>query len=123
MKIVKEGTVVKVEKGRPPRVHIRFDDGTVGVYLTSPAVQWKVGARVPIQLETTARPVAKQGRPLILTDDVIRKAIKRLGSGVTQAEAARELGVTPNALRAWAARKNLHSWDEVKRLVGVTRAA
>jgi hypothetical protein len=115
MNTVKEGTVVKVEKGRPARVHILFDgDAEPTVYQTSPAAQWIVGARVPIQIKITANPVAnrKRGPSPILNEAAIRQAIKKLGKSATARAVAEELGVSERTLERWRAKQGF-TWREV----------
>jgi hypothetical protein len=56
--------------------------------------------------------VETRGRPKIIENDLIQ-AIGRLGRQANQMAVAKELGVTPQALRAWAKRSNLQNWKQV----------
>ena len=58
------------------------------------------------ELETRGAPKIKEVE--------LAGAIRRLGTKATQAAAAKEIGVSPQALRQWAARKGIHTWGEVK---------
>jgi hypothetical protein len=54
-----------------------------------------------------------RGAPKIKEVELVG-AIRRLGTKATQAATAKEIGVSPQALRQWAARKGIHAWGEVK---------
>ncbi len=54
-----------------------------------------------------------RGAPKIKEVELVG-AIRRLGTKATQAATAKEIGVSPQALRQWAARKGIHTWGEVK---------
>jgi hypothetical protein len=108
MKIVKEGTVVKVEKGRPPRVHVLFDgDEEPAVYDSSPNTP-AVGARVYFTTQIQER----RGRKLRLTEVVVKRAIRKLGEGATQKAVADELKVSARSLHNLQTRIG-KTWDEL----------
>jgi hypothetical protein len=60
-----------------------------------------------------------RGAPKFNTVNLVR-AIQKLGEKATQAAVAKELGVTPQALRAWANRSNLKNWEQVINRYGKT---
>jgi len=54
-----------------------------------------------------------RGAPKIKEVELVG-AIRRLGTKATQAATAKEIGVSPQSLRQWAARKGIHTWSAVK---------